>query len=70
MKPLIIDVGSYSIRFGFAGEYMPRFDVPLLVGRVREDLDFTQRKNIFKDLNINPKQEYFFGHEAVYLRTS
>jgi len=69
MKPLIMDIGSYALKIGFGGEFAPRFDIPMIVGKVRDNIDFIHRKNLFKDLNItNLKQEYFFGHEAMYLR--
>jgi len=69
MKPLIIDIGSYALKIGFGGEFAPRFDIPMIVGKIRPGIDYVRRKNLYKDLNIaNLKQEYFFGHEAMYLR--
>ncbi|MFX1293938.1 MAG: hypothetical protein ACFFD2_03625 [Promethearchaeota archaeon] len=69
MKPIIIDIGSYAIKIGFGGEYAPRFDIPLVIGKIRDDIDFLLKKRIFKKLNIKDyKQEYFFGHNAIYLR--
>ena len=69
MKPLIIDIGSYALKIGFGGEFAPRFDIPMIVGKIRPDIDYIRRKNLYKELNIsNLKQEYFFGHEAMYLR--
>ncbi len=69
MKPLIIDIGSYALKIGFGGEYAPRFDIPLVVGKVRDDIDFTTKRNLFRQFKIgNPNQEYFFGHEAIFLR--
>ncbi len=70
MQPLIIDIGSYAIKLGFGGEYAPRLDIPLVVGKIRDDIDFIMKKRIFKELRLSDKvkQEYFFGHEAVYLR--
>ncbi|MHA1266639.1 MAG: hypothetical protein ACTSRS_15495 [Candidatus Helarchaeota archaeon] len=69
MKPIIFDVGSYSLRVGYSGEYTPRFDIPLVVGSIRSDIDFMTKKRIFDRLGIKKfKQEYFFGHEALYLQ--
>ncbi|MDD1779398.1 MAG: hypothetical protein LUQ65_14645 [Candidatus Helarchaeota archaeon] len=69
MKPLIIDIGSYALKIGFGGEFAPRFDIPMIAGKIRPDIDYVRRKELFKELNIpDLKQEYFFGHEAMYLR--
>jgi actin-related protein len=68
MKPLIIDIGSYALKVGFGGEFAPRLDIPMIAGKVKPNLDYTRRKNLFTELNIPEKQEYFFGHEAMYLR--
>ncbi len=69
MPPIIFDVGSYSLRVGFSGEYAPRFDIPLISGSIRQNIDFMTKKRIFDQLGMRRfKEEYFFGHEALYLR--
>jgi len=69
LKPIIIDIGSYALKIGFGGEYAPRFDLPLVMGQIKDNIDFITKKRIFHELNIkNLKQEYFLGQEALYLR--
>ncbi|MHA1276209.1 MAG: hypothetical protein ACTSQI_00865 [Candidatus Helarchaeota archaeon] len=69
MKPLLIDVGSFAIKVGFGGEFTPRLDIPLVFGKVRDDLGFMVRRRIFKELGImKTTQEYFLGAEALFLR--
>ncbi|TFG05674.1 MAG: hypothetical protein EU536_01420 [Promethearchaeota archaeon] len=69
MKPIILDVGSYSLRVGYGGEYAPRFDIPLITGSIRQEIDFITKKRIFDRLGVKKfKEEYFFGHEALYLQ--
>ncbi|MHA1271480.1 MAG: hypothetical protein ACTSPY_16935 [Candidatus Helarchaeota archaeon] len=66
MTPIIMEIGRYSTKIGYAGESFPRINIPSLLGYFNTDLDEQVQNYLIQTFGISELPEIFCGDSAVY----
>lgn len=65
MNVLIVEIGSYASKLGFAGEDEPRFLIPTVVGLRKSSLKLKMVESILKEFSIDVSKDLYFGNDAI-----
>ncbi|MHA1830178.1 MAG: hypothetical protein ACTSWR_01445 [Candidatus Helarchaeota archaeon] len=66
MRPIIIEMGNYSTKIGYAGESFPRIDIPSIFGRPDPKLNAEMKNYLINLFGLSELPDLFCGDTAIY----